>query len=70
MRINSKSFFVSLALVTFLATSASAAVNRTPNGSEPTVRAPRDLNPIVRVIKEIKRRISHAMDQVAVPPPQ
>jgi len=71
MRINSKSLVVRLALVTLLATSASAAVDRrAPGSSEPRVRAPRDENPVVRVIKEIKRRLSHAMDQVGLPPPQ
>lgn len=69
MSISPKSFVASLALVTLLATSASAAATRTPSG-EPGARAPRDENPIVRVIKEIKRRLSHAMDQVGLPPPE
>ena len=66
MRIQPKTFIVSLALTMLLATSAVAESRAKETGGDIS----REPNPIVRIIKNIKHRLAQIKDGVILPPPQ
>jgi hypothetical protein len=71
MRINPKSFTITLALTAILTASSALAATRPAKTTESRDdRGPRDPNVIIRIIDTIKRHVVHAMDGVIVNPPE
>jgi hypothetical protein len=67
MRTNSKLFSLSLVLTIAISTTSAIAAVRTPNAQPPDDR---NLTPIERIIRAIKRRLPAILgDQITVPPP-
>ena len=63
MRINPKLFTVSLALATILTATSGLAAPKTKSHDN------RDLSPMERIVKAIKRRLTILSDDVHIPPP-